>query len=758
MKTSPKPFLIFAIICLASGALGASPSSQSATSPRIDGISVSTIARAGRLRIVGANFGAVKGGAQVLIDGAPAPVSRWSDSLVVAYVPETARAATVPVQVVTSAGSSNQLSLDVKANYPLPDATAPEANGSIRWQFQVDGNYMLFRPTIGPDGTIYFQDDNGHFYALRPDGSVKWIFQGGSPSGPVAVGADNNTYIASGNTIQAISPAGTFRWQYTDPNSQGVLAGPAVGPDGKIYAAMDLLGLGTIALSPVDGHLVWSNLGNPQLAEYGGMGVELFFGPASPGAQPDQFYFTCDNYTTASQGHLYAFSLNGDQRWAVPAGGNSQTQIAVLPNGTLSGGVAAYNPSNGAAVWSAYPALGSGSELPTDVGTDGTVYVISQYQSALAALNGQTGAVLWRIPGVSFEEGPVVSPLNDVIVTAGRDNYGLPGYFKAFSTSGQFLWQINLPGAPYPGTFEYADTRGRFSPDGTTVYMGTSISGLPPGDEHCFLYAIQTAASQGCSYSISPTSKSCASMGGNDSFNAVAPNGCTLTAASNAPWTAVISITNGTVQYSVAANTGPTTRNGTITAGDQTFTVYQGITFADVPSGDPFYNDIGKLSARGVTLGCGNGNFCANDPVTREQMAAFIMRAKGEFNSPAPRTQRFGDVPPSNQFYNFVDRLATLQITLGCTPNHSMYCPSDPINRQEMAAFILRGLGEFNPPTPAAQRFVDVLPGSVFYNFIDRLAVLNITLGCTPDHSMYCPNDPVTRGQMAAFLVRAFNL
>ena len=247
-------------------------------------------------------------------------------------------------------------------------------------------------------------------------------------------------------------------------------------------------------------------------------------------------------------------------------------------------------------------------------------------------------------------------------------------------------------------------------------------------------------------------------MGGNDSLNAVAPDGCSLIPTSTAAWITVTSVTNGTVQYSVAANTGPTIRNGTITVGDQSFTVYQGITFADVPLGDPFYNDIGKLSARGVTLGCGNGNFCANDPVTREQMAAFIMRAKGEFSSPAPRTQRFGDVPQSNQFYNFIDRLATLQITLGCTPDHSMYCPSDPVSRQEMAAFILRGLGEFNPPAPAGQRFNDVPPSNAFYNFIDRLAVLNITLGCAPDHSMYCPNNPVTRGQMAAFLVRAFNL
>jgi hypothetical protein len=87
-----------------------------------------------------------------------------------------------------------------------------------------------------------------------------------------------------------------------------------------------------------------------------------------------------------------------------------------------------------------------------------------------------------------------------------------------------------------------------------------------------------------------------------------------------------------------------------------------------------------------------------------------------------------------------------------------MYCPTDPVKREQMAAFLLRGLGEFDPPTPASQRFNDVPPANVFYNFIDRLAVLQITLGCTPDHTLYCPNDSVTRAQMAAFLVRAFKL
>ena len=84
--------------------------------------------------------------------------------------------------------------------------------------------------------------------------------------------------------------------------------------------------------------------------------------------------------------------------------------------------------------------------------------------------------------------------------------------------------------------------------------------------------------------------------------------------------------------------------------------------------------------------------------------------------------------------------------------------PNQFVARDQMAAFIMRAKGEFSPPTPATQRFTDVPPSNTFYNFIDRMAVLNITLGCTPDHLYYCPADTVTRAQMAAFLVRAFNL
>jgi hypothetical protein len=213
---------------------------------------------------------------------------------------------------------------------------------------------------------------------------------------------------------------------------------------------------------------------------------------------------------------------------------------------------------------------------------------------------------------------------------------------------------------------------------------------------------------------------------------------------------------SGTVSYSVANNTGQTNRVGTINVAGQSFTVYQGIPFNDVPVNHLFYNEIERLSARGITLGCGGGNFCPDQVVTRDQMAGFIIRALGSFNPPAPAAQRYADVPPSNSFYAFIDQMAVRQITLGCGGVN--YCPADPVLRGQMAAFIVRALHTpgYIPPAPTAQRFADVPLSNPFYAHIEEMAVRGITLGC--GGSNYCPLQPVTRAQMAAFLVRALNL
>jgi uncharacterized delta-60 repeat protein len=108
-------------------------------------------------------------------------------------------------------------------------------------------------------------------------------------------------------------------------------------------------------------------------------------------------------------------------------------------------------------------------------------------------------------------------------------------------------------------------------------------------------------------------------------------------------------------------------------------------------------------------------------------------------------------------FENAIEKLAASEITLGCNPpDNNRFCPDDPVTRGQMAAFLVRALGYTDDG--GGDLFVDD-DDSVFQGAIDRLGTAGVTQGCNPpDNNRFCPDDPVTRGQMAAFLARAFGL
>ena len=86
-------------------------------------------------------------------------------------------------------------------------------------------------------------------------------------------------------------------------------------------------------------------------------------------------------------------------------------------------------------------------------------------------------------------------------------------------------------------------------------------------------------------------------------------------------------------------------------------------------------------------------------------------------------------------------------------PVNDRFCPDENLTRGQMAALLNRAL-DLTPS--AVDRFVDD-DDSVFEADIQALAAAGITLGCNPPvHDRFCPGDTVTRGQMAAFLNRAF--
>ena len=157
-----------------------------------------------------------------------------------------------------------------------------------------------------------------------------------------------------------------------------------------------------------------------------------------------------------------------------------------------------------------------------------------------------------------------------------------------------------------------------------------------------------------------------------------------------------------------------------------------------------------------ITRGCGGDEYCPGNSVTREQMAAFLVRAKvGEppadyCNTGSP----FGDVLASSPFCKYIKKLMELNITQGCAPG--MYCPTDNALRQQMAAFIVRAV-EGEPPLNYCDTgigFTDVEATSVFCKYIKKLVELGVTQGCAA--GIYCPANDVVRDQMAAFLARAF--
>lgn len=172
--------------------------------------------------------------------------------------------------------------------------------------------------------------------------------------------------------------------------------------------------------------------------------------------------------------------------------------------------------------------------------------------------------------------------------------------------------------------------------------------------------------------------------------------------------------------------------------------------FDDVGPTHAFRADIEWLAGEGITQGCNppaNTEFCPDDEVTRGQMAAFLVRALG---LPDGGASPF-DHDNNSVFETDIARLAAASITSGCGP--ATFCPEAPVTRGQMAAFLVRALG-YTDSGPG-DLFTDD-NGSVFESDIDRLATAGVTLGCNPPaNTEFCPDQPVTRAQMAAFLNRA---
>ena len=178
--------------------------------------------------------------------------------------------------------------------------------------------------------------------------------------------------------------------------------------------------------------------------------------------------------------------------------------------------------------------------------------------------------------------------------------------------------------------------------------------------------------------------------------------------------------------------------------------------FLDVPPAHMFHDYVRALLTNGVATGVGGGNFGVDASTLRQQMAVFLLKAKhGICYTPPPCAGTFADVPCPSLFADWIEALAAEGITGGCGGGN--YCPGDAVRRDQMAAFLLKAEhGSTYVPPACAGVFPDVACPSLFADWIEQLAAENVTGGCGGGN--YCPLNPNTRGQMAVFLAKTFQL
>ncbi|HEX3093751.1 MAG TPA: hypothetical protein VHW72_14055, partial [Candidatus Angelobacter sp.] len=289
-------------------------------------------------------------------------------------------------------------------------------------------------------------------------------------------------------------------------------------------------------------------------------------------APRSQLYFHAND-------HFRSYGLDGTPIFTVVDGlPQDNHQPVVSPDGSVytnlfdargPGLMLGKFDGNGNSIWHVFDKfVTSTNTLSTpDVGSDSVVYDGRNLASLYSFNPGSS--IRWQYIDSGILFAPIVSPSNDLIFVGGVVTFGQPGFFEAISTSGVALWKLVLP--VENGLNIIPISRARFTPDGQTAYIGTSIPGQA-SDGHSYLYSVQTGSGVpvGTPATLSTFTLTPATLvGGNTSkgtvtLSAPAPSGgaaVSLTSGNSAVAAVPASVTvgAGTTASSFTVNTGSVT-------------------------------------------------------------------------------------------------------------------------------------------------------------------------------------------------------
>lgn len=430
--------------------------------------------RSGLLRIRGGGFGT---GGQVRLGTQAFPVARWSNDLIECYVPAGAPLGSQVVQVLPKSGAASGRVFAAVNILPQEPAS-----GRLSWRVKLADQYVVSRPAIGPDGTIYALGNFGNVYAVTPSGGIKWVVNANA-AGTIDVMPDGNVVVGGGGGVQALSAAtGSRLWVYAI--NTPLLCGPSVGPDGKIYAADDSRWsndvIGAFVLN-TSGQKLWS--GGIFYRRGGGWTPqEVKFGGGNA-------YFWSDYSSTGGPalGGLNAIFQGGGLRWRVDDG------VGIMPGVAPNGGVVLFRPSSidqwspqGSQVWTQNLNQFGQPQGEATVAADGRTYFLTN--NARLHVISATGQVLSTNILGGLLSDQVIRPDGNLIVLERQPNFGVASEIQGYDKNLNQLWSQALP--IDNGMTITVWHRMIFGNAGQTVYFGTAGPTTAANEAHCYLYAL----------------------------------------------------------------------------------------------------------------------------------------------------------------------------------------------------------------------------------------------------------------------------
>ena len=175
--------------------------------------------------------------------------------------------------------------------------------------------------------------------------------------------------------------------------------------------------------------------------------------------------------------------------------------------------------------------------------------------------------------------------------------------------------------------------------------------------------------------------------------------------------------------------------------------------FSDIPAGQGLEEAVSWMILHDVTSGCAPELFCPQADLTRQQFVIFLWRAGGRPAAPYLGSEAFTDVRPGGYAEQSIGWAVANDITRGCTPGdygtpNWRFCPQQPVTRGQMATLLYRHVQADYLGNIPSHS--DIAPDDFYAVSVAWLTDFNVIPGCDPN--LFCPNRPATRAEAAQFI------